>query len=273
MILRLKYYRFCLRVVTYLLPFLAFECGLADMDACMGRSAAPSAIRFLRTLQDIGSCCIRLGHSGRTLWGDKCGRTIPRAYRDARRLVCECGDERCTAWRALFLSQDFIFPRGLFAVWALMLLFLTVLMRTCFRIYVRLKISEGRPVRLLIVGADHFAHKTVVRLQEMPLGPCEVAGFVRLPGQQAAFTNKPVHELDSLGVLDVEQGFDEAVIAVDPAEFHEIPKILKGAGTFENSNSGHRGLGRRNRCPGKTVSAGSHANAGPDHHARRIAGL
>jgi hypothetical protein len=27
MILRLKYYRFCLRVVTYLLPFLAFELG------------------------------------------------------------------------------------------------------------------------------------------------------------------------------------------------------------------------------------------------------
>jgi len=27
MILRLKYYRFCLRVITYLLPFLAFELG------------------------------------------------------------------------------------------------------------------------------------------------------------------------------------------------------------------------------------------------------
>jgi exopolysaccharide biosynthesis polyprenyl glycosylphosphotransferase len=54
-----------------------------------------------------------------------------------------------------------------------------------------------------------------------------VAGFVRLPGQQAAFTDKQVHELDSLGVLDVERGFDEAVIAVDPAEFHEIPKILR----------------------------------------------
>jgi hypothetical protein len=53
----------------------------------------------------------------------------------------------------------------------------------------------------------------------MPLGPCEVAGFVRLPGQQAVFTDKPVHELEALGELDMEQGFDEAVLAIDPAEF------------------------------------------------------
>jgi Undecaprenyl-phosphate glucose phosphotransferase len=42
-----------------------------------------------------------------------------------------------------------------------------------------------------------------------------------------ALTDKPVHELGSLGELDVEQGLDEAMIAIDPAQFHEIPKILK----------------------------------------------
>jgi hypothetical protein len=33
------------------------------------------------------------------------------------------------------------------------------------------------------------------------------------------FTDKPVHELEALGELDMEQGFDEAVLAIDPAEF------------------------------------------------------
>jgi Undecaprenyl-phosphate glucose phosphotransferase len=226
MILRLKYYRFCLRVVTYLLPFLAFETGQQVWKHLWGgldRQAQFDSYGHFRILAFAAFVwAILAEHYGVT--------NVDELFRErtgTRAALSANAATSAVLLAALFLSQDFIFPRGLFAIWALMLLFLTVLMRTCFRIYVRLKVSGGRPVRLLVVGADHFAHKTVVRLQEMPLGPCEVAGFVRLPGQQALFTEKPIHELEALGELDVEQGFDEAVIAIDPAEFHEIPNILK----------------------------------------------
>ena len=226
MILRLKYYRFCLRVVTYVLPFLAFETGQQVWKHLWGglnRQAQFDSYDHFRVLAFAAFVwAILAEHYGVTnvdeLFRERTGTRAALSANVATSAVLLA---------ALFLSQDFIFPRGLFAIWALMLLFLTVLMRTCFRIYVRLKVSGGPPVRLLVVGADHFAHKTVVRLQEMPLGPCEVAGFVRLPGQQALFSEKPIHELEALGELDVEQGFDEAVIAIDPAEFHEIPNILK----------------------------------------------
>jgi Undecaprenyl-phosphate glucose phosphotransferase len=226
MILRLKYYRFCLRVVTYLLPFLAFELGFQIWTHVWGdleRQAQFDSYGHFRILALAAFVWAILAERYRVTNVDE----LFRERTGTRAALSANAATSAVLLAALFFSQDFVFPRGLFAVWALMLLFLTVLMRGCFRVYVRLKISDGRPVRLLIVGADHFAHKTALRLQEMPLGPCEVVGFVRLPGQQAAFTEKQVHELDALGVLDVEQGFDEAVIAVDPAEFHEIPKILR----------------------------------------------
>jgi len=226
MILRLKYYRFCLRVVTYLLPFLAFELGwrvwtnawkslerLADFDSFGHfRLLALAALVWAILAEQYGVTNVD------TLFRERTGTRAALAANAVTSAVLLA---------ALFFSQDFIFPRGLFAIWAVLLLFLTVVMRTCFRIYVRLKISDGKRVRLVVVGADTFAHRAVFRLQQVPLVSCEVAAFVRLPGQQAAVTDKPVHELEELGELDVEQGIDEAVIAIDPAEFHEMPRILK----------------------------------------------
>ena len=226
MILRLKYYRFCLRVVTYLLPFLAFELGwhiwthvwkglerAADFDSYGNfRLLALAAFVWAVLAERYGVTNLE------ELFRERTGTRAALSANAATSAVLLA---------ALFFSQDFIFPRGLFAIWAALLLFFTVLMRACFRVYIRLKLVDGKPVRLLILGADQYAHTAVFRLLEMPLGSCCVAGFVRLPGQLVALTDKPVHELEAVGELDVEQGVDEAVIAIDPAEFHEIPKILK----------------------------------------------
>ncbi len=226
MILRLKYYRFCLRAVTYLLPLLAFELGwrmwtnvwkslerLADFDSFGHfRLLALASLVWAIVAEHYGVTNVD------TLFRERTGTRAALAANAVTSAVLLAG---------LFFSRDFIFPRGLFAIWAVLLLVLTVIMRTCFRMYVRLKISDGKRVRLVVVGADTFAHRAVFRLQQVPLVSCEVAAFVRLPGQQAAVTDKPVHELEEVGELDVEQGIDEAVIAIDPAEFHEIPRILK----------------------------------------------
>ncbi|HXO04708.1 MAG TPA: exopolysaccharide biosynthesis polyprenyl glycosylphosphotransferase [Candidatus Sulfotelmatobacter sp.] len=226
MILRLKYYRFCLRVITYLLPFLAFELGWETWTHIwnsLGRLTDFDSYAHFRLLAVATLVWAALAeHYGVTnvdeLFRERTGLRAALAANAANSAVLLA---------ALFFSQDLVFPRGLFALWGVLLLILTVSMRTCFRVYVRLKVGGGKPLRLLVVGADKFAHAAVLRLQKMPLGSCQVAGFVRLPGQLAASTDKPVHELEALGELDVEQGIDEAVIAIDPAEFNEIPKILK----------------------------------------------
>jgi Undecaprenyl-phosphate glucose phosphotransferase len=213
-------------VVTYALPLLAFELGLRIWTRTwsgLERPAEFDAYSHFSLLVFATFVWIILAERYRVTNVDE----LFRERTGTRAALAANAATSSLLLAALFFTRAFGFPRGLFAIWALTLLVLTVLMRAFFRGYLRARIKDGKPIRLLVVGADHFAHTAAWRVQEMPLGPCEVAGYVRLPGQQVALTDKPVHELGSLGELDVEQGLDEAMIAIDPAQFHEIPKILK----------------------------------------------
>ena len=52
-----------------------------------------------------------------------------------------------------------------------------------------------------------------------------MAGYVRLPGQKACVGKDLTYELEELGAL--ETGIDEAVIAVQPERFHELPRLVE----------------------------------------------
>jgi hypothetical protein len=54
-----------------------------------------------------------------------------------------------------------------------------------------------------------------------------VAGFVRLPGQDVSVNGHRIYELEQLGVLNSTHGIDEAVMAIHPAQFSQILKIIK----------------------------------------------
>jgi len=60
---------------------------------------------------------------------------------------------------ALFFEHNVVIPRGLFVIAMLVLLLLTILVRMHFAFTCAQKIREGRPVRLLIVGADSYAER------------------------------------------------------------------------------------------------------------------
>jgi Undecaprenyl-phosphate glucose phosphotransferase len=79
---------------------------------------------------------------------------------------------------------------------------------------------------LLIVGADQFASTAADRLQRLSFAPCEVAGFVRLPGQEVCVTDHRIYEFEHLKELNSAHGIDEAVIAIHPAQFPQIPRII-----------------------------------------------
>jgi Undecaprenyl-phosphate glucose phosphotransferase len=53
-----------------------------------------------------------------------------------------------------------------------------------------------------------------------------VAGYVRLPEQEVCVTGHRIYELEQLSVLNSGHGFDEAVIAIPPDQFPQIPKII-----------------------------------------------
>jgi Undecaprenyl-phosphate glucose phosphotransferase len=127
----------------------------------------------------------------------------------------------------LYFGHKAIFPRGLFVCDIGTLLALTVFLHAAFRFLYRKKLKLGRPTRILIVGADQFARDAAIRLQRLSFAPCQVVAYVRLPGQEVAIQSDCVYDLEHVGDLHSGNGIDEAVMAIHPAQFSQIPRIIK----------------------------------------------
>ena len=226
MFLRLKLYRMFLRIATYMLPILAFKLGWWIWTVlCL--------IFLNRPLQGFPH-----GHVSEILFGSFVWAFLAERYRvtsfdelyrertGVRASGSACIVTSFVLLATLYFSRNQVFPRGLLICDLLALLGLTILLHAAFRILCRTRAHLLKPSRLVIVGADQFASNAAVRLQRLSLAPCEVAGFVRLPGQEVGVTGHRIYELEQLGDLNCEHGIDEAVIAVHPAQFPQIPQII-----------------------------------------------
>ena len=229
MLLRLRMYRLFLKAAIYLLPFLAWEFGWVLWVFCMRLLERPVAYP-------------REGHFALVLFSSFIWAFMAEFYRVTN--VDELFRERTgarNAWSAsfatavllvggLYFSRNDIFPRGLFVSCVFALLTLTVLLHAAFRFLYRKKLRLGRPTRLLIIGADRFAHDAALRLQRLSFAPCEVVAYVRLPGQEVVPSFEPIYDLEQVGVLHPGNGIDEAVMAIHPAQFSQIPSIISALG-------------------------------------------
>lgn len=226
MFLRLKLYQLYLKIGTYLLPILAFRLGWWIW-------------KFICTSIDRPVLYSPHGHFSQILFGTFVWAFVAEHYRVTS--FDELFRERTGARAAfsaglatsfvllatLYFSRNEAFPRLLLVCDIITLLALTILLHAFFRILCRSRAHLTNPTRLLVVGADRFARDAAARLKRLSFAPCEVAGYVRLPGQEVAITGSRIYELEQLGVLTSGHGIDEAVIAIHPAQFSQIPKIIK----------------------------------------------
>ncbi len=226
MFLRLKRYRLSLKVAIYALPVLVS--GLGWWVWMLVSMALDRPV-----LYPAG------GHLTQILFGTLVWAFIAEHYRvtDFDELFRERTGARA-AWSAsiatvfillatLYFTRNAVFPRGLLICDVVLLLAFTILLHALFRILCRSRAHFAKATRLLVVGADQFAHDAAARLQRLSFARCEVAGFVRLPGQDVPVNGHRIYELERLGVLNSTHGIDEAVIAIHPAQFPQIPKIIK----------------------------------------------
>jgi Undecaprenyl-phosphate glucose phosphotransferase len=226
MLLRLKRYRFVLKVTTYLLPFLAFEIGWPLWAFCMESVGRPVEYahqgHFMFVLFSSLVWALMAEHYNVT--------NVDELFREQTGARAAWSASVATAivlLSVLYFSRDAIFPRGLFVCWVFSLLTLTVLLHAAFRFLYRKKLRFERPTRLLIVGADQFARDAAIRLQRLSFAPCQVVAHVRLPGQEVAVEDTRIYDLEHIGALHRGDGIDEAVIAIHPAQFAQIPGIIK----------------------------------------------
>jgi Undecaprenyl-phosphate glucose phosphotransferase len=227
MIRRLNLYGFCLRLVCYTLPFLAFVIsGYLKSKLWIG---IPSAIHpddyFYLLLLTTLAWCIMAEHykvsNVDELFLENTGM---------RGALSACLGTYAIILVLLFLMQNFGFSRLFIMLSAFVLLILTLAMRAAFRNIVRKQSNNLKPLRLLVVGADHYARRTAHRLLNGPFTSCRIVSYVRLPSQKVAVKNAPVSELDKLDALDINNTVDDIILALSPTDYSALPQLLR---TFE----------------------------------------
>lgn len=226
MLIRLKMWRLFLKLATYLLPLFSFEIGWKIWAHTAQLSGRPANYQFH-------------GHNALILLSTFVWAAMAEHYNVTS--IEELFRERTgvrAAWSAtlasaaifiavLYFGRNVIFPRGLFVFCLIILLVLTLFLHAAFRFLLRKKLRVWRPTRLLIVGADEFAREVAARLQRLSFAPCQVAAYVRLPGQKIAVRDAVIYELGDLSALHRGNGIDEAVMAIHPMQFPQIPSIMK----------------------------------------------
>jgi Undecaprenyl-phosphate glucose phosphotransferase len=226
MILRIKLYRLFLNIGIYVLPILAFRLGWwfwMVICALFNRPVAYSPHGHLsQILFGTFVWAFVAGHYRVTSFDE-----LFRERTGAKAAWSACVATTFILLATLFFSRNDIFPRGLLVCDLITLLALTILLHAVFRIFFRSKARLAKATRLLIVGADQFAYDAAIRLKRLSFAPCEIAAHVRLPGQEVSVTGSRIYELEQLNTLTSEHGLDEAVIAIHPAQFSQIPKIIK----------------------------------------------
>jgi FlaA1/EpsC-like NDP-sugar epimerase len=226
MLLRLKIYRFFLKITIYLLPFPAFEVGWRIWALCLSLIDRPVeySIRGHSTLVLFSAF----------LWAFMAERykvtSVDELFRERTGAKAASSATAATAivlLSVLYFGRNAVFPRGLFVCCVVSLLTGTVLLHAAFRFLYRKRPRLGRPTRILIVGADEFARDAAVRLQRLSFAPCQVEAYVRLPGQEVAVGEGRIYDLEHIGALHAGTGIDEVVMAIHPAQFSMIPRIIR----------------------------------------------
>ena len=226
MILRLKRYRLSLKIAIYVLPIAVFALGWwvwMFVSMVLGRPAFyDPAGHSTQIIFGTVVWAFMAEHYGVTSFDE-----LFRERTGARAAWSACIATVSVLLATLYFTRNATFPRGLLICDVVLLLAFTILLHAVFRILCRNRANFVRPTRLLVVGADEFAHEAAARLKRLSFAPCVIAGYVHLPGQDTFVNGDRIYELEQLGMLNSSHGIDEAVIAIHPAQFSQMPKILK----------------------------------------------
>jgi Undecaprenyl-phosphate glucose phosphotransferase len=234
MILRLKLYRLYLKFAIYLLPICAFKmgwwlwdfaCTAANRPVLYSGAVFSSRTHFSSVFFSSLVWAFLVEHYKVTSFEE-----LFRERTGIRAAWSACLATAFVLFATLYLSRNEVFPRGLVFCSIVFLLPLTMLVHATFRVLCRKGSDELKPTRLLIIGADQFAREAAQRLRRISFSPCEIVGYVRLPGQEDLEQMGRTYEFSQLNLLTSNHGIDEAVIAIHPAQFSQIPTIMKALG-------------------------------------------
>ena len=226
MILRLKLYQFFLKITTYLVAVLAFYLGWwmwTVLCTTLGRPVLYFTFGHVNQLIFATFVWAFAAEHYKVTNFDE----LFRERTGARAASSACVVTFFVLLAILYFSRNEVFPRALLIVDTVAAFVITLLLHAFWRVLCRHQGNMVKLPKLLVLGADEFARDAAKRLQRLKFAPCEIAAFVKLPGQNVQVEDHRVYDLEQLNSLDTDQEIDEAVIAIEAAQFALMPTLIK----------------------------------------------
>ena len=221
---RLSYARLYLRVLTLLLPALAYFLASEirfGYNIFFVRNPPPGlpsywGLLFLTTI------VWAIAAEEATLWN------VEQLYapgRKTRRLLEALAFTYVMVMAIAFLDRRASYSRAVVVLSACSLFVIATAMRVGFRVFLELlRNNHNKTVRILLVGTDRFARRVATSLEHGEVLPCKIVGFVRLPDQQVAVEG-PVYELNQIPAFSNGHSIDDIIIALPPERIKDVREI------------------------------------------------
>ena len=225
MILRLKYYRFFIRLCCYPLPLFAFIIG-AYARFLSDRLGVPpfaydrsfyeavlvfTSIAWIFALEHYQLCSIQ---------------EFFREHTGVKKAATACATTFVFQFGFLFFYRGHDLSRIFFIATAIALFAATISIRTVFRLLLWNADRPRRPLSVLVVGADSYAAHIASQLASDSFAPAEIVGHVRLPGQEVAINDAPVFDLETLSE-GMNLRIDDVVMALPADRLSTLSTVVR----------------------------------------------
>lgn len=223
MISRIHYYSALLRIFVYSLPLFAFGTSsyIRFGNAWLPHinSAAPKdyliLLLFTEFVWVLAASYYKVSSVTDLFW----------EYTGIRATFLACFATLCLQTVLLVFSRQLIVSR-IFILLSNVILFLCVVAaRNLLRLTSASSSWPRKLQRILVVGTDQYARRSVALLHRIPFFQCEIQAYLQLPGQSVLVQGAPV--ISAVEPLRLDGlNFDEVVVAIPANRYLQVSSVL-----------------------------------------------
>src|ERR1700675_152271 len=229
MISRVYYYGFLLRALVYVLPLFAFGMAayirfgnvwLPDLNSVIPKYYLILSV-FTEFVWVLAANYYKVSSVEDLFW----------EYTGIRAAFLACFATLLLQTALLVFVKPLIVSR-IFILLSDAILFLSVVAtRNFFRLTSASSSWPRKCEKILVVGTDQYARRSVKLLRRIPFFRCEIQAYLQLPGQPVLVQDAPV--ISTMEPLDLETlSFDEIVVAIPAKRYLQVASVLDSLQNF-----------------------------------------
>ena len=230
MISRVYYYNILLRILVYFLPLFAFG---SSSYIRFGNAWLPHVnnliplhylilLLFTELVWILGANYHKLSSVTDLFW----------EYTGIRAGFLACFATLCLQTALLVFVNQLIISRTFILLSNTILFLCVVATRNFFRLTsASLSWPRGKCEKILVVGTDQYARRSVRLLRRIPFFRCEIQAYLQLPGQPVLVQDAPV--MSAAEPLHLEAlDFNEVVVAIPAGRYPQVSSVLDSLQDF-----------------------------------------